>query len=53
MAVISSFGTSCNQRTGAAANSCFSNEAHSQAVIANIRLDAVHPIPDVVKMGTK
>ena len=56
MSAISSSGKSCNQRTGAAANSRFSNEAPSEAVITHIRLDAVHPISDLVdgdKMATK
>jgi hypothetical protein len=56
MSGISPSGGSRNQRTDAAANSRFSKEAPSQTVTANIRLDAVHPISDLVegeKMATK
>jgi hypothetical protein len=56
MSAISPSARSYNQRTGAAANSRFSKEAPSQIVTANIRLDAVHPISDLVdrdKMATK
>jgi hypothetical protein len=52
-AVSRAFGRSRIACTGAAANSRL---APSQAVIANILLDAVHPISDLVdgdKMATK